>query len=71
MAHELRLLWHTNPDFYAISTVFIRGGGDLQNIDKGAYGSSRTPVAPDPAIRKADRGCAQAQRSCLEPDAHS
>ena len=27
MAYELRLLWHTNPPFYAIWTVFIGGGG--------------------------------------------
>ena len=33
MAYELRLLWHTNPDFYAIWTVFVGGGGGLQYID--------------------------------------
>ena len=33
MAYELRLLWHTNPNFYAIWPVFIGGGGGLQNID--------------------------------------
>ena len=33
MAYELRLFWHTNPDFYAIRTVFIGGGGGLQYIE--------------------------------------
>ena len=33
MAYELRLLCHMNPDFYAIRTVFIGGGGGLQYID--------------------------------------
>ena len=33
MAYELRPLWHTNPDFYAISTVFIGGGGSLQFVE--------------------------------------
>ena len=33
MAYELRLLWHTNPDFYTIWAVFIGGGGGLQYID--------------------------------------
>ena len=30
MAYELRLLCHTNPDFYAIWAAFIGGGGGLQ-----------------------------------------
>ena len=29
MAYELRLLWHTNPDFYPIGAVFIGGGGGI------------------------------------------
>ena len=33
MACELRLVWHTNPDFYAIRTVFIGGGGGLEFVD--------------------------------------
>ena len=33
MAYKLRLLWHTNPDFYAIWTVFIGGGGGLQFVE--------------------------------------
>ena len=32
-AYKLRLLWHTNPDFYAIGTVFIGSGGGLQFVD--------------------------------------
>ena len=32
MAYELWLLWHTNPDVYAIWAVFIGGGGGLQYI---------------------------------------
>ena len=32
MADKLRLLWHANPDFYAIWTVFIGGGGGLQFV---------------------------------------
>ena len=37
--YELRLLWHTNPPFYAIWTVFIGGGGGLyQESAKGAGG---------------------------------
>ena len=33
MAYELRLLWHTNPNFYAIWTFFIGGGGGLRFVD--------------------------------------
>ena len=33
MAYKLQLLWHTNPDFYAIWAIFIGAGGDLQYID--------------------------------------
>ena len=33
MAYKLRLLWHANPDFYAILTAFIWGGGGLQFVD--------------------------------------
>ena len=33
MVYELRLLWHTNPDFYAMRAVFIGVGGGLQYID--------------------------------------
>ena len=33
MAYELRLLWHTNPPFFAIWTVFIGGGGGLWFVD--------------------------------------
>ena len=31
---KLRLLWRTNPDFYAIRAVFIGGGDGLQKIEK-------------------------------------
>ena len=34
MVYELRLLWHTNPDFYAIWAVFIGGGRGLQYIER-------------------------------------
>ena len=29
MAYEFRLLWHTDPPFYALWTIFIGGGGGL------------------------------------------
>ena len=33
MAYKLQLLWRTNPDFSAIWTVFIGGGGGLEYIE--------------------------------------
>ena len=33
MAYELRLLCHTKPDFYAICTVFMGGGGGLPFLE--------------------------------------
>ena len=42
MAYKLRLLWHTNPDSYAIWTVFIGGGGGLQFVEDA---SSRQRLA--------------------------
>ena len=37
MVYELRLLWHPNPDFYAISAVFIGDGGGLEYIENTGY----------------------------------
>ena len=33
MAYELRLLWHTNPNLYAVCAVVIGGGGGLQYVE--------------------------------------
>ena len=39
MAYELRLLWHTNPDFYTIQAVFVGGGGGLLYIYIYCFGA--------------------------------
>ena len=50
MAHELRLLWHTNLDFFAIWAVFIGGGGGLQYIGCWSFNwvSNRTVLGQPP-----------------------
>ena len=47
LAYELQLLWHTNPDFYAIWAVFIWGGGGLNYIE---YCCDRTALSPAPDV---------------------
>ena len=48
MAYELQLLWHMNPDFYAIWAVFIIGVGVVFNLLrvgwKGGHPSERVQV---------------------------
>ena len=63
MPYELRLLWHTNPDFYAIA-VFIGGGGGLQFVDRtpfepGALASAEIRNAENPS--QVAEACTRAQ----------
>ena len=55
MAYELRLLWHTNPDFYAIWAGFIGGGDSLQFVERAESSCYSLCLCPCPGSHCATR----------------